>query len=99
MKSFIKTAAAGAFLVAANFAFAGEPVALNGDDLDQVNAGAMITIVSQSAGMAAGFLPTSTSLSTHNLLGTIYTSAAGSTANAVFGNVATNASSGIVVNW
>lgn len=39
MKTIIKAISFGALLVAGNLAFAGEPVVLGANDLDQVNAG------------------------------------------------------------
>ena len=99
MKTFIKSITAGAFLVAANMAFAAEPVALNGDDLDQVNAGVLITIASSSAGAASGFLPTSYSTGSQSLLGGLVTSSSASSAHSVFGAAASNATSGIQIAW
>jgi hypothetical protein len=98
MKTFIKSISAGAFLVAANLAFAAEPVALNGDDLDQVNAGVLITIASTSSGSATGFLPTSYSAGSQTVLG-ITSNSATSSAHSVFGSAATGATSGIQIAW
>lgn len=99
MKIFTKVISTGAFLLATNLAFAANPVALNGEDLDQVNAGAMITIASSSAGAASGFLARSVSAGSQSVFGGIATNGASSTAQAVFGTAQTNATSGIQIAW
>ena len=99
MKLFTKAISTGAFLLATNLAFAAGPVALNGDDLDQVNAGVLITIASTSAGSATGFQPTSSSAANQTILGVLAANGASSNAHSVFGTAATNATSGIQISW
>ena len=54
MKSIIKTVSAAAFVLASGLSFAGQPVSLSSEDMDQVNAGVYISVSNGSAAQSYG---------------------------------------------
>ncbi len=93
MKSIYKAVSASVFLLASGLSFAGEPVNLNAEDMDQVNAGLVLTIGSSSTGYATGFNAASQSVSSTNILGLV-TFDAGSLATSPVGSVYTTSYAG-----
>lgn len=68
MKSIIKTVSAAAFVLASGLSFAGQPVSLSSEDMDQVNAGLSMTLSNGSSGSSYGLLAaTSTSWANVNI--------------------------------
>jgi hypothetical protein len=93
MKSIYKAVSASVFLLASGLSFAGEPINLNAEDMDQVNAGLTISVGSSSTGYAAGFNSASQSISSTNILGLV-TFDAGSLATSPLGSVYTTSYAG-----